>query len=428
MRISATQLKRAYLVILALRWLPVGVAVALSVLVMLDRGITLAQVGLLYGAHGATVAVLELPTGGLADAIGRRPVVVLSAVLFLASAAVFVVASSFVAFLVSMVVMGTARSLDSGPLEAWFVDEALRLDPDRDLEHDLSRAGMVLSVALAAGSLLAGGLGFAAGRGWLGDTDPLVAPLVAAVAIHGLHVLAAAVLMKEHREGSSLRDAIASLGTVPATIVGASGNVWRSLGLRSIVAIEMLWGFALAPVESLWQPRTAQLVGGAKDDVALFGVLSAGAWVASAMGAYFVPVLSRALGSSTVRAAIAVKVFQAAALLGMAWAGGVWLFAVAYLLTYVGNGASSPAHMSLLHRRAGSTPRATLLSVHSLCGQAGGFAGSVGVLALAGLAGIPVALAVCAAVLVASAPLYLVRDRETDTRGHDPRATSVAEA
>ena len=428
MRLSAAQLKRAYLVILALRWLPVGVAVALSVLVMMDRGLDLAQVGLLYGAHGVTVAVLELPTGGLADVIGRRPVVVLSAALFLAAATIFLLADSFAAFLASMIVMGTARSLDSGPLEAWFVDEALLLDPDRDLEHDLSRAGTVLSAALAAGSLLAGGLGFAAARGWLGSVDPLVAPLVAAVAVHALHVLAAAMLMEEHRERRSLREAVASFTTVPATILGAAGNVWRAPGLRSIVAIELLWGLSLAPVERLWQPRTAELVGGAKDDVALFGVLSAGAWVASALGAYFLPTLSRGLGSSTERAAIVVKVFQAGAIVGMAAAGGVWIFAVAYLLTYVGNGASSPAHMSLLHRRAAGTPRATLLSVHSLCGQGGGFLGSVGLLALAGVAGIPLALLVCAAVLLVSAPLYLVRDRASEVPAQDSLATSIADA
>ena len=57
-----------------LRWLPVGLLIPVMILLGLDRGLTLSQLGLVAAAQGFVVFGLELPTGGLADAIGRRRV------------------------------------------------------------------------------------------------------------------------------------------------------------------------------------------------------------------------------------------------------------------------------------------------------------------------------------------------------------------
>ena len=65
----------------ALRWLPVGLTTPVTVLLALSRGLSLREVGLLFTVHGLVVLALELPTGGLADVLGRRPVVVLGAFL-----------------------------------------------------------------------------------------------------------------------------------------------------------------------------------------------------------------------------------------------------------------------------------------------------------------------------------------------------------
>jgi MFS family permease len=59
----------------ALRWLPVGLTTPITVLLAQARGLSLAEIGLLFTVHGIVVIVLELPTGGLADVLGRRPVV-----------------------------------------------------------------------------------------------------------------------------------------------------------------------------------------------------------------------------------------------------------------------------------------------------------------------------------------------------------------
>ena len=55
----------------------------------------------------------------LADALGRRPVLAASAVLFVAFDVLLLTAGSLSAFVVAGLVGGAGRALSSGPLEAW---------------------------------------------------------------------------------------------------------------------------------------------------------------------------------------------------------------------------------------------------------------------------------------------------------------------
>src|SRR3954453_19556305 len=79
----------------ALRWLPVGLATPITVLLAQARGLSLAEIGLLFTIHGVVVTTLELPTGGLADVLGRRPVVVVGALLHIASCLLYATATGF---------------------------------------------------------------------------------------------------------------------------------------------------------------------------------------------------------------------------------------------------------------------------------------------------------------------------------------------
>ena len=76
----------------ALRWLPVGLTTPITVLLAQSRGLSLAEIGLLFTLHGVVVLALELPTGGLADVLGRRAVVVTGAALHLVSCVIYATA------------------------------------------------------------------------------------------------------------------------------------------------------------------------------------------------------------------------------------------------------------------------------------------------------------------------------------------------
>src|SRR6185312_11862993 len=82
----------------ALRWLPVGLTTPITVLLAQARGLSLAGIGVLFTVHGVVVTAMELPTGGLADVLGRRPVVVAGALLHIASCLLYATATGFGGF------------------------------------------------------------------------------------------------------------------------------------------------------------------------------------------------------------------------------------------------------------------------------------------------------------------------------------------
>ncbi|MFC7592924.1 hypothetical protein ACFQYP_61390 [Nonomuraea antimicrobica] len=101
---------------------------------------------------------LELPTGGLADVVGRRVVLAASAAFTVAGLALMSVSTTFWMFLVSGVFKGVARALSSGPATSWYVDTLHGIEgPGADLKPGLARGGAMESVALCLG-VLAGGV------------------------------------------------------------------------------------------------------------------------------------------------------------------------------------------------------------------------------------------------------------------------------
>src|SRR4029079_3031010 len=142
-QLDAGTARRRYLLLTALRWLPVGLMMPIFVLVPLGRGLTLTEIGVVFAAQGLVVLALELPTGGLSDALGRRPVLLIASGVGIVSLALLPVAASDAMFIVAMVLQGVYRALDSGPLEAWFVDATLAADLNAEIEHSLGRSSAV---------------------------------------------------------------------------------------------------------------------------------------------------------------------------------------------------------------------------------------------------------------------------------------------
>ena len=106
---------------------------------------------------GLTCFLLELPTSGFADAVGRRPVYLTAAVVNVVAITAYALAQSFWAFVVAGALMGAFRALDSGPLEAWFVDTVHETTPGADVDRQLSpRRAPSSAAAIALGAVLSG--------------------------------------------------------------------------------------------------------------------------------------------------------------------------------------------------------------------------------------------------------------------------------
>jgi MFS family permease len=228
--------RRRYLILLALRWFPVGLYVPISVLLPLDRGLTLAETGLAASLQGFVVLALELPTGGLSDSWGRRPVLVLSAAVAVASMSLLAVADTFALFAVVFLLQGGYRALDSGPLEAWYVDATLAADPSAKLERGLSAGATVASLAVGAGALATGGI-----VAWvrLPGVPTLVAPVLLGLVVQLAGLVALALLVREPPHPAGKRTLLMSLREVPRVIADGARLVRRSRILLALLAVEL---------------------------------------------------------------------------------------------------------------------------------------------------------------------------------------------
>ena len=420
---NAEQARRRFLVLIALRWLPVGLMIPVIVLLPLERGLTLAQYGAAAAVQGLTVLLLELPTGGLSDAIGRRPVLLLAGVVDIAALTLLTVADSVGIFVVVYLLQGVYRALDSGPLEAWYVDHALAADEHADIETGLSRSGAVLGVAIAAGALITGGL---VALGPIGSVSALSLPVYAALAVQIVSLIAVVTLMSEERRVRGLAALATSVRGVPAAVVGALGLLRRSRVVLALVAVELFWGFGMISFESLMPVRLADVLGDPTQASALMGPVGSVAWLASAAGAALIPLLSRRIGAPWT--GFTLRILQGLTVAGMALFAGPVGVVAAFLICYTVHGAASPVHSGLLHRQVDGPYRASLLSLNSMVAQPAGALGLVVLTLVAARVSLVASLLLGAVVLAVAAPLYLVGRRTTSSPDPVVRAPEVAPA
>jgi len=363
--LSPNAARRVFLTLTATRWLPIGFVVGLLVLWQLERGLTLTQALTASAVMGVVVLVLELPTSGFADALGRRPVLIAAAVANVAAMVALLLAQSFAAFVVVSLLTGVFRALDSGPLEAWYVDTVHATRPGADVDQDLSRSTSVLGLAIAGGSVVSGGLVW-----WhpVASYSALWLPVLVCLVLSVVHLVAVVTLLREpvtHIDSTGWSRAITSAKETPSVIGSGLALVRDNPVLRGLVLLECFWGTAMIGMENLTPVRMAELVGGEEQAGVVMGPLAAGAWAIFAVGARLSGWMSARWGVA--RAAIVGRVAHSLLSVGLALAVGPIGLVIAHLLAYTGHGMQGPAYSALLHREATSANRATVLSMASMC-------------------------------------------------------------
>ena len=133
------------------------------VLFLLDQGISFIEVGTLYAVREIAVIALEIPTGALADALGRRRTMITSFVAYLISFALFWFGSSMSVFLAAMLVFAIGDAYRTGTHKA-MIFTYLRMQKLERYSNDYyghtrawSQAGSALSSLLAAAIVFGSG-------------------------------------------------------------------------------------------------------------------------------------------------------------------------------------------------------------------------------------------------------------------------------
>jgi MFS family permease len=393
---------------------------ATMVLLFGERGMSLAAIAGLFAAHSLTVAVLELPTGGLSDVLGRRPVLAAAGALSGVAFAMAGLGTTAWSLTAGMVLMGAARALASGTAEAWYVDTVQSCSGrGAELRTGLARGGSATSAALAAGLLLGGALPWLLGLGpdvgaRLSETTsgavlPLSVPLLLGAVLRIVFVAYVLVALREPaRPPATLRSVLRG---VPVTVLDGLRLGGRDALVRRILLASAAAGSALAVIELLVPSRTAALTGATGSGAMVYAALACAGFVCSGVGSHLAPLTARIAGGGE-RAVLVSLVAGAAGLLLLgATASSVHPSATAvavagFGLVYLGLGAAGPNENDLLHHRVAGAGRATALSVQSLAQQ---LAGALTGLAVGVLRPGPLPWLLTGAVLLSGALLWLRR-------------------
>ncbi|MGW0478627.1 MFS transporter [Nonomuraea sp. NPDC003214] len=427
---------RRYMLVNFLTWLPLGLMMPVMVLLMTERGLSLAQVGLVTTVFSVVTIALELPTGGLADVAGRRVVLAASAAFTLAALALMAVSTTVWMFLGMAVLKGVGRALSSGPATAWYVDTLHELEgPDADLGRGLARGGAMESVALCVGVLAGGFVPLLVPPGPL---PPLAVPAAGgAAAAAVLLVVALLALPEPAREHASAVTARGLLRGVPATVGEGVRLVTGAPVLRRLMLVAAGSGVALTAVELLTPGRLAELAGTAEEGSTAYAIVAALGFAGSAFGSAMAPRAARlagritgAGGPSPVAGSVAGTVLTSAsvgalaATAGLGGAAGLITAATAYVVLFAGLAVASLLCLEMTHKAVDAGRRNTVTSTSSLALQGGAAASNLGFGALATGAGTVAAWSMAACLIMASALLFVRMPRTSPAPAPQVRSGS----
>jgi MFS family permease len=404
---------RTYLGIAASTTLAQSLIWGVNTLFLLSVGLDIFQVMLVNAAYTVTQVVFEVPTGVVADTLGRRVSYLLAVGIILVSTLLYVwfglAHFGLLPFAAASALLGIGYTFYTGAVDAWMVDALQSVGYAGRLEPIFARYGMTFGVFMLVGTTLGG---------FLGQIDlwiPYVARSAVLVPAFLLGVLAMPDMGFKKRALTVSSFAgetrhIASAGTR----YGLRNRVVRFIMFASLVqGVFFMYGFYS------WQKYFLDLLG--RDLVWVTGVIAALVGLTQilgnlAVGRIMKHVQDRGLILMTTTAVSTVAV------VGAALVQVFWIAVPLYLVSAVAFGIAMPVKQGWLNSHIPSSERATIISLDALFGDAGNTVGQVGLGYLSQAVSIPFAWLVGGVAQAAAVP-FLAAARRAE-RGSD---RSVAE-
>lgn len=385
-----------------------GLTVAVAALALTDRGMDLLQISLLFSIYSLTTIVMELPFGGLADNIGRKPVFLAAVIASLISLALFLSSSDFGVLALSFALIGFGRALRSGTLDAWFVETFTAAAPDVDIQPALAKAHWANAMGLAVGAIFGGLLpdafGMAALKYGISTYDVSYAASFAAMV--GVLIYTLFAITEEPRPLNP-QAVVQGFVNVPSVIAGAGLLAMKHPTVSMLLTVLSLFLMATNPVEVIWPTHAWPMLDEGYANTVI-GALTAGYFFAIAFGASLSPHISRIFRRRHAVTLAAIFACLAVVQLALAMQGGITGFVGVFVLYSVILGASETPASSILHRCVEDRQRSTMLSLRSLVQQLGAATGLVMAGALADIYSTSVAWGVGAIFLLMAMILSLV--------------------
>lgn len=324
---------------------------ALWVLLLVGRGFSLAQVGLAEGFFHLVSLCCEVPSGMVADTLGRRRTLMASHLAFALSAGLMIVSRGMAGVLAAMALNALAYNLASGTREAITYESLLQVGREGDYLRLSSRQNIFWRLAAAAATLCAGGvvlLGYR--RGYALD-------LVLSLACIGLAGGLVEPLVTESPRGRG------RLGDLARLLGQCAGEAARFLRRHPRVCLLMLFNAVIGAVATLMRFFLQDGLTRAGASPVLLGPLLLCIELGGVVGSWLAPVL----GKLPYRAAGTLCALGQGLALLLVSTGRLPALAVGGILAVACDDSLQVLTDARLNANLPSEQRATLISVSSMC-------------------------------------------------------------
>jgi MFS family permease len=359
---TSRRLLRTYITLTVMSTSASSMIWGINTLFLLDAGLSIFEAFAANAFFTVGMMLFEVPTGVVADTVGRRMSYLLGAATLLVSTLLYLLmwqtSAPFAAWAVGSVLLGLGFTFFSGATEAWLVDGLNATGYGGSLESAFGRGQVASGIAMMAGSV---------GGGLLAQVTNLGVPYVVRAALLGITFVVAWRAMHD-------------VGFVPEPRVSVTGEMRRIL--RSSLNHGLLnppvrWLMLTAPFTAgvsaygfyAAQPYLLELFG-RSDSYAIAGLaaaLVAGAQIAGGASAAIVVRLFRR--RTSVLLATTVVTAGALALLGLI--ENFWVVVALLAVWGVMFAAEMPVRQAYLNGLIPSAQRATVLSSDNLLGSGG---------------------------------------------------------
>ena len=384
-----------------------------NTLFLLSVGLDIFQVMLVNAAYTVAEMLFEVPTGVIADTVGRRVSYLLAVVIILASTLLYVwfglVGYGVVAFAAASVLLGLGYTFYTGAVDAWLVDALHFAGYEGKLEPVFARYGMTFGASMLVGTTLGG---------FLGQIDLWIPYVLRAAVLVPALLLGLLVMRDLGFSGRSLT--LRSFGHETRRVASAGiAFGWRDRVVRFVMLATFVQGIFFVYGFYSWQRYFLDLLG--QDLVWVTGVIAALVGLTQILGnaavgrlARWVPDRGLILMATTSVSTVAVA--------GAALAQSFWLAVSLYLVSTTAFGVAVPVKQAWLNQRIPSRERATVISLDALFGDGGMSVGQVGLGYLSRAVSIPAAWLVGGLTQAVGVPLLATARRAERRQEPQPRS------
>ena len=251
---AAAALVHRYYTYAGIYTLAASIIWGINTLFLLDAGLSVAEVFFANAAFSVGTVLFEIPTGVVADTVGRRASFLLSVLVLAASTLAYVALAAMgggvVAFSVVSVFLGLGYTFYSGAMEAWLVDGVRGLGYDGAMDRVFANGQMIGGAAMLVGTI---------GGGLLGQIDLAIPFVVRSLLLVLLFVLA---YFGMHDIGFQSKPVTWRTLPAEANAVAATGVRfgWQNRPLRLIMIAGAIQGGVFMWAWYAWQPYFLELL------------------------------------------------------------------------------------------------------------------------------------------------------------------------